>query len=480
MTDRHVDVAIIGTGSAGMSAYRAARNHTQSLALIEGGEYGTTCARVGCMPSKLLIAAAEVNHTIHGAKTFGIDAPAPHVDGARVMERVRRERDRFVGGVLNAVEGFAPEHRIRGYARFLDDHRLQVDDGTTLYAERIVIATGSRPVAPRPWVEALGERLVYNDDVFDWERLPDSVAVFGGGVIGLELAQALHRLGVRMRLFGKDGFVGPLTDPTVKAHAAELFRQEYPFYPDGKVGDIRRQGDQVAISFTDDDGTEREELFDYLLAATGRRASVDNLGLEHTSLPLDAQGVPIVDPLTSQVGHSHVFIAGDATNTVPLLHEAADEGRIAGDNAGRYPDIRVRPRRAPLSVVFCDPQIALVGATHAELAARDVPMALGDVDFAGQGRARVIDRNRGLLRVYGEHGSGRFLGAEMCAPAAEHMGHLLAWALQQQMTVQEMIDSPFYHPVIEEGVRTALRKLQQALRMGPMPPENCIDCGPGG
>jgi dihydrolipoamide dehydrogenase len=103
----------------------------------------------------------------------------------------------------------------------------------------------------------------------------------------------------------------------------------------------------------------------------------------------------------------------------------------------------------------------------------------GTVSFDDQGRSRVMLKNRGALHLYAERATGRLLGAEMIGPAAEHLGHLLAWSIQRGDTVQQMLDSPFYHPVIEEGLRSALRYLQRALRMGPVPVEHCIDCGPG-
>jgi dihydrolipoamide dehydrogenase len=301
------------------------------------------------------------------------------------------------------------------------------------------------------------------------------VAVAGSGVVGLELAQALHRLGVRTRLVGRGERVGPLSDPALQALSRQLFARELPLTLNaGELG-LRREGDSVLLRLPGGD----EERFDWLLCATGRRANVDGLGLEHTSLPLDPDGVPVHDRRTGQVGDTHVFLAGDASDERALLHEAADEGRIAGDNAGRWPDVRVRPRRAPLSVVFCDPQLMIAGASHAELMQSGVGFDSGEVSFEDQGRSRVIGRNQGALRVYGERGSGRFLGAEMIGPAAEHIGHLLAWSVQRGDTVQQMLDSPFYHPVIEEGLRSALRDLQRALRMGPPPIERCLDCGPG-
>ena len=175
---------------------------------------------------------------------------------------------------------------------------------------------------------------------------------------------------------------------------------------------------------------------------------------------MNERGVPVFDRFTLQCGNSAIFIAGDASNDIPLLHEAADQGRIAGENAGRYPDIRPGLRRTPLAVVFTDPQVASVGFNLKQLNQQfKGRFAVGLVSFEDQGRSRVMLRNKGILKVYGEHGSGLFLGAEMFGPAAEHIGHLLAWAAQQRMTVSDMLEMPFYHPVIEEGLRTALRDL---------------------
>ncbi|MFZ2508600.1 MAG: dihydrolipoyl dehydrogenase, partial [Steroidobacteraceae bacterium] len=371
------------------------------------------------------------------------------------------------------------EHRLRGQARFVDDHTLEVSGDTRVVASRIVIATGSRPVVPEAWRRELGERLIVNDDVFDWATLPRSVAVVGAGVIGLELAQALHRLGVRVRLYGRSERIGPLTDPALQELAREVFARELPMTLPVPNLNLSRDGDGVRIRCTTPNGQNHEEHFEWLLCATGRRPNVGALGLAATTLPLDPAGVPVFDRRTGQIGSSPVFIAGDVLDDRPLLHEAADEGRIAGDNAGRFPDVRVRPRRTPLAVVFSEPQIMLAGASHAELRSSSIAFEAGSVSFEDQGRSRVMGRNQGALQVYGERSSGRFLGAEMIGPAAEHIGHLLAWSVQRGDTVQQMLDSPFYHPVIEEGLRTALRHLQRALRMGPVPVERCLDCGPG-
>lgn len=503
----NVDVAIIGAGSAGMSAYRAAKAAGQRVVIIEGGPYGTTCARVGCMPSKLLIAAAEAAHAVQAAPGFGILTEPPHIDGPAVLARVRSERDRFVGFVLESIESFPPEDRLRGYARFFDPHTLQIDAVNDSGAESvesaesgmaplqvraasIVIATGSS--ANRlPELAGAGNLLQICDDVFEWPDLPKRVAVIGTGVIALELGQALSRLGVQVAIFGRSTNLAHLSDPKVLESARATLGAELDIRPNTRILASTREGTQAVLHFCAQDGSEQTESFDFILAASGRTPNLARLAMANSGLQLDGRGIPVFDSHTMQCVDaasgqgSHIFIAGDVDDETPLLHEAADQGKIAGHNAGRLaanpanPASAVEPglRRAKMAVAFCDPQIASVGPGYATLQT-SMPgcFVCGEVSFHNQGRSRVMLQNRGLLRVYARCSDGRFLGAEMIAPRAEHMAHLLAWALQAGMTVDTMLDMPFYHPVIEEGLRTALRDLQQQLKQGC---GDCEDCRPG-
>src|SRR5690606_36280533 len=175
---------------------------------------------------KLLIAAAEAAHAVNHSAAFGvhIDGSA-RIDGRQVMQRVRSERDRFVGFVLDSVEAIDSSDKLRGHARFLTDTRLLVDDHTTVNAGRVIIATGSSPVIPDMYAD-LGERLVVNDDVFDWDDLPSSVLVVGAGVIGLELGQALARLGVRVTIVNRGERFAGISDPVVRAAARKAFQAE--------------------------------------------------------------------------------------------------------------------------------------------------------------------------------------------------------------------------------------------------------------
>jgi dihydrolipoamide dehydrogenase len=477
------DVAVIGGGTAGMTAYKAARARGKRAVLIEGGVFGTTCARVGCMPSKLLIAAADAAHALAQAPAFGVHPGETRIDGVAVMSRVRGERDRFVGYVLESVDQIPPEDKLHGKARFIGPGLLQIDAQTTVRAKSVVIAAGSLPTMPEEWKHA-GERVICSDAVFDWVDLPRSVAVVGGGVIALELGQALHRLGVRITLFVRSEGVAHLSDPVVRHNAARTLGAEMDIRFQTRIVGLRQDGDEVIVTsqatgaHPDADRDLRKERYDYVLVAIGRKPSVAGLGLEHADIALGGDGVPLYDKYTMQCGNSPVFIAGDASDDRPLLPEAADQGHIAGDNAARYPMVQPGLRRTPLAIAFTEPQIATMGSSYKELTQTHAgKFAIGEVSFDNQGRSRVMLENKGVLRVYGEAGSGRFLGAEMFGPRAEHIGHLLAWACQARLTVGAMLDMPFYHPVFEEGVRTALRHLAANLARHSDAP--CIDCTPG-
>ncbi|MEA2117522.1 dihydrolipoyl dehydrogenase [Halovibrio sp. HP20-50] len=487
MQQRHAKIAIIGAGSAGLSAWHAANKHTEDIVLIEAGAYGTTCARVGCMPSKLLIAAANAAHNARKAEMFGVTVNEVVIDGQAVMARVRHERDRFVDGVLASVKKIPESQHMRGHARFIDPHTLMIDDHTELTAEAIIIATGSRPTWPS-LLEAAGDRLIVNDDVFDWEMLPESVAIVGPGVIGMELGQALSRLGVRTRTFGVGGAVGPFQSEALRQLADETFNEELYLDPDATLDKPKRRENGVDVTFKQrDSGQKMTETFDYVLAATGRQPNVDRLDIEKAELTLDNRGVPefnrfSLQCLSAQGTPSHIFIVGDANQSVPLLHEAITEGKIAGRNAANPYNVQVGQRNVPLAIVFTEPQMATVGESRASLEKQyggcDC-IAEGGVSLADQGRARVMGENQGYFALYAAHGSGQFLGAELFGPRVEHIAHLLAWSLEQKLTVSQMLAMPFYHPVLEEGLRTGLRELQANLQQGPGILERCMECGPG-
>jgi dihydrolipoamide dehydrogenase len=455
MKEIEVDVAVIGAGTAGMAALRAARLAGARTVLIERGEFGTTCARIGCMPSKLLLAAANGLHDARSLAARGIEGThALDANHAYVLDYVRRERDFFVKGVLEEIEALPDGTILRGQARFETPTRLLVGDETRVDAKSIVIAAGAAPrVADE--LKVFGDRLITSDDLFELRTLPKRVAVFGAGPIALELGQALARLDVDVFIFGRGGNVAALTDTPVRDALTAALADEFYFDPDARFDEMSLEDGHPTLRFKSTDGSERVERFDLVLAATGRAPDLKPLALEKTGIELNDKGVPLFDETTMQCGSSPIFIAGDCDGTRPWLHDAADEGKLAGDNAARFPDVQAVRRKVPFSIVFCEPQVVIVGASYDDLEKQIT--VTGEVSFENQGRSRVMRQNHGLLHVYADAKTGRLRGAQGCGPAMEHIGHLLAWALQLELTLDETLRLPFYHPVVEEGLRSALK-----------------------
>ena len=443
---REVDVAIIGAGSAGLFALSQVRRKTDNYVLIDGGELGTTCARVGCMPSKVFIQVADDYHRrsifgregIEGAGELALDKPA-------IMEHVQDLRDVFVDKTLGVTDALDEAHLIDGYARFIDDQTLEVN-GEQYRAGAVVIATGTVPVVPSQW-QPFADDIITTDELFELEDLPASIAVIGLGSIGLEIGQALSRLNVDVTGVDLLENVAKLDDPVVNQLAVEAIGKEFPLWL-GQEAQLEKTDGGILVRCGD-----REVVVEKVLASLGRRPNFDRLDLANTSLQLDPAGVPQFNPETMQCGDSAIYIAGDVNMDRPLLHEAGHEGRVAGYNAVRNSAVAFR-RKAELAITFCDPNIATVGAQLGEL--NEDEIAVAEMQFGPVGRALIIGKNRGILRVYVKRADGRVLGAAMACVKGEHLAHLLAWSIQQGLTVFDMLKMPFYHPVIEEALQGAL------------------------
>jgi len=441
-----VDVAIIGAGSAGLFALSQVRRKTDNYILIEGGELGTTCARVGCMPSKVMIQVADDYHRksifdregIDGADELGLDKPA-------IMEHVQDLRDVFVDKTLGVTDALDEAHLIDGYARFVDEHTIEVN-AERYKAKSIVIATGTVPIVPQAW-QSFKDDIITTDEFFEREDLPASVAVIGLGSIGMEIGQALSRLGVDVTGVDLLENVVKLNDPVVNKLAVETISKEFPLWL-GEAAQIEKTDEGIRVSSGD-----KVVVVEKVLASLGRRPNFDQLGLENTSLELDEKGVPLFNPETMQCSNSAIFIAGDVNMDRPLLHEAGHEGRVAGYNAVRQSNVAFR-RKTALAITFCDPNVATVGAQLNEL--DESKIAIAETQFGPVGRALIIGKNRGVLRVYVNKADGLVLGAAMACVKGEHLAHLLAWSIQQGMTVFDMLKMPYYHPVIEEALQGAL------------------------
>lgn len=441
------EVAVIGAGTAGAVAFREITRAGRSAVLIDRGPLGTTCARVGCMPSKAALHAghqrALLGQLAASAKDAGAAAEA-------LWSQARATRDMLAQGAAQRTRAAAGDRLLMGGARFVAPGELDVD-GRRVHARAFVLATGSRPVVP-PALAALGERLLTTDSLFELQHLPESIGVVGLGAIGLELGLALSRLGVRVVAADLQQTIAGIADPALRERAAQRFGGELRMWL-GQPVRAELAGSGVCLS----SGSQSEHV-QMVLAAVGRRPNIERLELAAAGVELGADGRVPTDPVTLQVPGLPVFLAGDVHPDRPLLHEAADEGAIAARGALAVLDGRVpapQPRRVPLSIVFSDPDVVSVGERFDRLPADGV--VIGTAEGSGNGRSRIMGATQNLVRVYAKREGGALVGASLIATRGEHLAHLLAWAVQRGETVDGLLELPFYHPTIEEMLQTALK-----------------------
>lgn len=454
---KHYDVIIVGAGTAGLSARKEVAKKTENYLVIDNGPLGTTCARVGCMPSKVLIQAANdfyrrkvfINQGILGAESLSLDSKM-------TMKHVRKLRDRFVSSVKDSMLDW--EDKIcRKKAVFVDAQTIDIE-GEKISADKFIIAVGSRPVIPKPWLN-FKSHLVDTDNFFELESLPKKMAVIGLGVIGTELGQALSRLGVEVVGFSLGRGLAGATDPEIQDYIIEKLSKEMSIHL--KAADLKGINDQNKLVINVD---SKVYEVDKALISIGRRSNLDLIGLENLGLKLNTLGQPEVSLNRLFIKEApHIFLPGDANGDRPILHEAADEGRISGYNAVNTE--QCFKRRTTIGITFSDPNAAVVGLSYAHLKEKAVDFKIGKVSFEGQGRSIVKLKEVGLLHIYVEATSAEILGAEIFAPEGEHLAHLIAWAISLKLTVFEALKLPFYHPVIEEGLRTALRQCANQLNI---------------
>src|SRR5690606_6829782 len=454
------DLIIIGAGTAGISAYKEAIKYTQNILIINDGPWDTTCARVGCMPSKVLILSANRMHEMQQHEGLGLTAQVK-IDTSQVMPYVQQLRDRFTRATLKDVDSWKTEHKISGRAEFIDANTVQVNN-QSYQAKSFILAVGTTPSIDQELKEKLGKRLITTDEVFELEKLPKSLAVIGSGVIAVELAQAMHRLGVNTHIFARSRRIGALSSPALQKLAQEELSKELNLHFETLPSDYQNTENGIELSYMEN-GRNQTLIVDCVMAATGRKTLLNTLKLENIHPDFkDLKNLP-VDSKTKQLSDLPIYIVGDAYTSTPIQHEAAHEGKHAAKHCLRAnPDQEVKTL-TPLGIVFCSPEMAMLGQNYEQLKDRNIEFVTGSIDFRKQGRAIINAKNQGAAEIYIDKGSRKVLGAELFCHEAEHLAHLLAWMVDEALTVDDLLDKPYYHPTIVEGLRTALKHARRQL-----------------
>lgn len=447
--DRAWDLAILGSGSAAFAAAIRASEKGARVVLFERGTPGGTCVNVGCVPSKALLRAAELNaHARH--HTF---AGIPHLAGPVDLGVLVAQKDALVGELrhrkyldLAAAYGFTLQ---AGTARFVDEETVEVD-GQVVQADRYLIATGASPALPP--IEGLADvDYLTSTTALELTEMPASLAVIGANAIGLELGQLFAQLGAQVTFLDIAGRIAPFEEPEISAAFARILEDDgASVIPNARITLVARADGRIEL--TGDLGGRTQLVADRVLVATGRRPNTDGLGLDAAGVKVDPRGFVVVDEFL-QTSNPRIWAAGDVTPSPQFVYVAAAEGAAAAENAlgARR---RLEERDVP-RVTFTSPQIAAVGFTEADARAAGHEVATSVLGLDNVPRAIVNRDTRGLIKLVADEPTGRLLGVHVLADSAGEVIQAGVYALLANMTIRELADA--FHPylTVAEGLKLA-------------------------
>jgi pyruvate/2-oxoglutarate dehydrogenase complex dihydrolipoamide dehydrogenase (E3) component len=442
------DLCVIGAGSGGLAVAAGAVQMGAEVVLIEQGRMGGDCLNYGCVPSKSLIAAGKVAQTVRTAARFGVNGHEPAIDFAAVHDHVK--------GVIAAIAPHDSEERfsglgvkvLRARARFIGPHAVEAD-GVRVEARRFVVATGSSPAVPP--VPGLAEApYLTNETVFDLTERPEHLIVLGGGPIGCELAQAQRRLGARVTLLELFSIL-PKDDPAaVEVVRRHLVSEGIELREQVEVSAVEREGNGVAVSFKEAD-RQRRLVGSHLLIAAGRRANVDDLGLEAAGVEYSAKGVVVDDRLRTT--NRRVYAVGDVAGGLQFTHVAGYHAGIVIRNALFRLPAKADTRAVPW-VTYTEPELAQVGLTELGAKERGLEVEVLTWPFSDNDRAQAERATDGFVKVLVGR-RGRIVGATI---VGEHAGELIQpWvlALHEGLRIGSMAQFVAPYPTFGEASKRA-------------------------
>ncbi len=447
------DVIVIGAGMAGINATATAIGSGARVALVERDRIGGTCPVRGCIPSKTLIRSAEVAHLARRAPEFGIEVGEVRVDYPKVIERVQSIVDRGSNGARGYLESLEALDIVYGEARMAGPNEVAVN-GDLLRAPKVVLATGSEP-ASAP-IEGLADIGYWtSDDVLKRPELPDRLIVIGAGPIGLELGQALGRLGSTVTVVEVLPAILPMADFEVGELLVESLEGEGVEMMLGATVRRAEAGPDGSKRLVVDHGGETKTVeADVILLGAGRVPAVGALDLAAAGVEYTPKGIGVDSRLaTSGPG---VYAAGDVLGAPygPFTHVARRLGREVVENALDLAPHDVDVDWGP-HAIFTDPNVVMVGVSETDARAAGHDVKVGTSSFSG-GRARAMGEERGFAKVVTDATSSRILGAQIIGHHAADLIHPIAVAMNAgDGSVEPIFRTMHVHPTLGEVVKSA-------------------------
>ena len=446
------DLIVIGGGMAGLPFANKAAYKGLDTVLIERELLGGTCLNRGCIPTKAMIACAAVAHTVSRASEYGVRAGTPEVDLGAVVDRKDRIVKSIREGAYRGVEKNERLTLIEGEARLEGQGRVSVG-GRVLHAPRIVINVGARPGLPL--IEGLADvPHLTSREALDLRQLPEHLLVIGGGYVGVEFAQMFARFGSRVTVVQRGERLVPGEEPEIGEGLAEIFEEEGLTVHTSTEAVLVEPIDSGVRILLRRNGDETWLEGSHLLVAAGRVPNTDALGLEAAGVTTDARGFIQVDARFQTEAHG-VYAIGDVTGEPMFTHTARDDADLlyrilVKEDAEATVEGRVVPH-----AVFTDPEIASVGLNEAAARAQGFDVSVNIQEFRGVARAKAAGTTKGLIKLIGDKGSGRFLGGHIMGPSAGELIHELTFALMLRAGAAELARMIHVHPTLSEGLNAA-------------------------
>ena len=426
------------------------------VALIESGAFGGTCINRGCVPSKILIQTAQVADQVRHASEFGIEAELTGIDWPAIRDRTFSRTDRLSAAGRHGRAESDAVTLIEGRARFTGPRELAIDDGTRVTADRIVLATGARPVIPPPIAES-GVGYHTSDTVMRLNQLPASLIIVGGGYIAAELAHLFSSLGVSIRIVSQAGSLLDNFDPEVSGRFTKLACKRWDVRLSAEVTSARPRGDQIEVEVA----AGRPVTGELLLVAAGRVPDTASLDLDRAGVRLREDGRIEVDEF-GRTAAEGIWSLGDASTPYPLKHVANAEARTLAHNLAFPGDLRPYPHDWVPSAVFTTPQIATVGAREQDLSHDERPYVEAVQEYADVAYGWALQDNVGFCKLYADAATGTLLGAHIMGDQASLLIQPLIQAAATGQRVADMARNQYWiHPALSEVVENALLKLHR-------------------
>lgn len=452
MAQQTYDLLVIGAGAAGGTAATTAAAQGARVALVERDKIGGTCLNYGCDPTKTLIHTARLLYHAQHSQQFGLRFDSATYEWPAVLSYVHHVIDRIRGGTPQEAASNLSQKGIdfvSAEAVFTSPHELSLE-GTSIYAERIIIEAGGQNVIPL--VEGLNEAgYITNEQAVNLQTLPRRLAVIGGGAIGMEFAQMFARFGVEVTVLERSPMLLDKEDRELADRLCDLLRQEgLRLETHAELRRVRRDTQGKILNIRCGEREEEQLVVDEILMAVGRQPSFEALHLESAGVQTSKKGIEVDATLRTNV--PHIWAAGDVNGSLQFTHVAYEQGKLAAQNAFAQtpqPFNKVIPW-----VTFTDPALAHVGKTEEQLKDAGVKYRTGSMLFRDVERAVAEGETNGLVKLFVDE-QNMLLGCHILAP---HAGDLLApviLAMQARLPAAMLATTIQPYPTLVEGVRWA-------------------------